>query len=188
MSTTVFEKKKTPAEVSNPLGIKGIDHIEFIVDDANNWRDYFMNNFGMAPRAYADEKSRPGRRAHVVGQGRINFLIAEPAGKGDDADELREHIEKHGNGVKDVAFRVADARKALEEADARGATVVHGLFERNGFRAGSIAAYGDTIHTFNRAQRPRVCARIQKRRGRNGRRRHQFRHGRSRGCERGANG
>jgi 4-hydroxyphenylpyruvate dioxygenase len=148
MSTTVFEKKRTPAEVHNPLGVKGIDHIEFIVDEADKWRDYFMKDFGMAPRAYADEKSRPGRRAHVVGQGRINFLIAEPAGKGDDADELREHIEKHGNGVKDVAFRVADAKKALEEADARGATIVHELFEEDGFRAGSIAAYGDTIHTF----------------------------------------
>ena len=47
-----------------------------------------------------------------------------------------------------MAFRVADAKKALEEADARGANVVHELFDQNGFRAGSIAAYGDTIHTF----------------------------------------
>src|SRR6266446_6350287 len=107
MSTTVFEKKKTPAEVSNPLGIKGIDHIEFIVDDANNWRDYFMKDFGMAPRAYADEKSRPGRRAHVVGQGRINFLIAEPASKG---GEFAPGYKNVAGGMEDgdINFAMVD--------------------------------------------------------------------------------
>jgi 4-hydroxyphenylpyruvate dioxygenase len=149
MSTTVFESKKSAAASHNPLGIKGIDHIEFIVDHADQWRDYFMKDYGMAPRSYGDTASGvEGRRAHVVGQGRINFLIAEPAGSGEKADELREHLEKHGNGVKDVAFRVADADAALSEAEARGATVVRPIEDNEHFRGGSIAAYGDTIHSF----------------------------------------
>jgi 4-hydroxyphenylpyruvate dioxygenase len=149
MSTTFFEPATDKKAAPNPLGLKGIDHIEFIVDDADQWRDFFVNKYGMACRFYADEKSGvKGRRAHVVGQGRINFLIAEPQGSGAEADFMRWHLAKHGNGVRDVAFRVKDARHALDEAARRGAKVVRALDEHDSFNGGSIAAYGDTIHTF----------------------------------------
>lgn len=149
MATTYFETPAHPKAETNPLGIKGIDHIEFIVDDADQWRDFFVQKYGMTPRFYADEKSGvKGRRAHVVGQGRINFLVAEPQGRGPEADFLRWHLDKHGNGVRDVAFRVTDARHALEEAARRGAKVVRALDHHETFDGGSIAAYGDTIHTF----------------------------------------
>jgi 4-hydroxyphenylpyruvate dioxygenase len=149
MSTTFFEPATEKKAAANPLGLKGIDHIEFIVDNADQWRDFFVNKFGMSCRFYADARSGvKGRRAHVVGQGRINFLLAEPQGQGDEADFLRWHLEKHGNGVRDVAFRVKDARHALDEAARRGAKVVRALDEHETFNGGSIAAYGDTIHTF----------------------------------------
>ena len=149
MATTFFETPAHPKAEANPLGVKGIDHIEFIVDDADQWRDFFVERFGMAPRFYADERSGvKGRRAHVVGQGRINFLLAEPQGSGPEADFLRWHLEKHGNGVRDVAFRVKDARHAIEEAARRGAKVIRQLDEHETFNGASIAAYGDTIHTF----------------------------------------
>ncbi len=149
MSTTFFEPATEKKAAPNPLGLKGIDHIEFIVDDADQWRDFFVDKYGMACRFYAGEKSGVrGRRAHVVGQGRINFLLAEPQGRGPEADFLRWHLSKHGNGVRDVAFRVKDARHALDEAARRGAQVVRALDEHETFNGGSIAAYGDTIHTF----------------------------------------
>jgi 4-hydroxyphenylpyruvate dioxygenase len=149
MATTFFETTADRKTHGNPLGLKGIDHIEFIVDDADQWRDFFVNKYGMASRFYADEKSGvPGRRAHVVGQGRINFLVAEPQGNCPEADFLRWHLNRHGNGVRDVAFRVKDARHALAEAARRGAKVVRPIDEHDQFVGGSIAAYGDTIHTF----------------------------------------
>lgn len=149
MSTTFFEKtaeKKTPF---NPLGVKGIDHIEFIVDNADQWRDFFTEKYGMAARFYADEKTGVrGRRAHVVGPGRINFIVAEPSGTGPEADFMKWHLDRHGCGVRDVAFRVKDAAHAVAEAARRGAKVVRPLDEHEVFIGGAIAAYGDTIHTF----------------------------------------
>ncbi|MEX2216547.1 MAG: 4-hydroxyphenylpyruvate dioxygenase [Phycisphaeraceae bacterium] len=134
---------------SNPLGLRGFDHIEFIVDDAAKWADYYVRCFGMRKRAYGEPESGvQGRKAFVVGEGRINFLLAEPAGKGEHADALREHLERHGNGVKDVAFRVGDARLAVKRAQERGATLVRGIDETEDFIAGTIAAYGDVVHTF----------------------------------------
>lgn len=149
MSTTFFEKPAAKKTDANPLGLKGVDHIEFIVDDADQWRDFFVNKYGMTPRYYADLSTGvKGRRAHVVGQGRINFLVAEPQGSGSEAEFMRWHLEKHGCGVRDVAFRVRDARRSIEEAGRRGAKIVRPLDSHEQFNGGSIAAYGDTIHTF----------------------------------------
>ncbi len=149
MATTFYEPSLDRKTAVNPLGLKGIDHIEFIVDDADQWRDFFVGKYGMAARFYGDNASGvKGRRAHVVGQGRINFVVAEPQGTGEEADFMRWHLEKHGCGVRDVAFRVRDARHALTEAHRRGANVVRALDEHASFIGGSIAAYGDTIHTF----------------------------------------
>jgi 4-hydroxyphenylpyruvate dioxygenase len=139
----------THAKPDNPLGIRGIDHIEFYVDDAERWAEFHERCLGMCRRSSGDESTGlVGRKAIVVGQGRINFLFAEPQGSGPQADMIREHLAKHGNGVKDVAFRVRDAAAALEHASAAGAKVVRPLDEHDVFIGGSIAAYGDTIHSF----------------------------------------
>ena len=112
MATTFFEPSVEHKTAINPLGLKGVDHIEFIVDNADQWRDFFVGKYGMTSRFYADNASGVrGRRAHVVGQGRINFVVAEPQGSGEEADFMRWHLEKHGCGVRDVAFRVKDAKR-----------------------------------------------------------------------------
>ncbi|MBL9214725.1 MAG: 4-hydroxyphenylpyruvate dioxygenase [Opitutaceae bacterium] len=149
MSTTFFEKPVVTRTSANPLGLKGIDHIEFIVDQADAWRDFFTGKYGMSVRAYGDAGSGlQGRRAWVVGQGRVNFLLAEPQGRGPEADFMRGHLDRHGCGVRDVAFRVKDARRAFAEAQRRGATAARGLYEDAAIVHGAIAAYGDTVHSF----------------------------------------
>ncbi len=135
----------------NPLGVKGFDHIEFIVDDADAWRDYYVNRFGMTLRAYGNASTGlDGRKAYLVGQGRINFLIAQAEGSGPMFDEYKAHFDKHGNGVKDVAFLVEDALAALTEAVKRGATNIcePRIDKENGYISTVIAAYGDTVHSF----------------------------------------
>lgn len=140
---------KTPGREDNPLGIRGIDHIEFFVNDAEAWAEYHERCLGMCRRSMGDASTGlRGRKAIVVGQGRINFLFAEPQGSGPEADAVRAHIEKHGNGVKDIAFRVRDAAQATAAAEAAGARVVRPLDKHEFFVGASIAAYGDTTHTF----------------------------------------
>jgi len=152
----VKEEKKQ----ENPLGIKGFDHIEFIVDDADAWRDYYVQRFGMTLRAWGDASTGlDGRKAYLVGQGRINFLIAQAEGEGEMADIYRGHFEKHGNGVKDVAFLVSDSRVAIEEAVRRGATKIcdERVGEKDGYVSNVIAAYGDTVHSFvSRSERSSI--------------------------------
>ena len=149
MSRTFFEKPVERKSGVNPLGLKGIDHIEFYVDDADQWRDFFVNKYGMYPRAYGDNSTGlAGRRAHVVGQGRVNFVVSEPQGDGPVAEFLRHHLDKHGNGVRDVALKVKDAAHACAEAQRRGAAAARPLFADERVAHGAVAAYGDTIHSF----------------------------------------
>ena len=133
----------------NPLGIRGIDHIEFFVDDAERWAEFHERCLGMRRRSRGDTSTGlRGRKAIIVGQGRINFLFAEPQGHGAEAQAIREHLARHGNGVKDVAFRVRDTVKAVERAEAAGARVVRPVDHHDMFNGATIAAYGDTTHTF----------------------------------------
>jgi 4-hydroxyphenylpyruvate dioxygenase len=138
----------------NPLGIKGVDHIEFLVDDAEAWASYHERSLGMRRRAYADPASGvKGRRAFLVGQGRINFLFAQPSGAGPEADFIRQHHAKHGNGVRDIAFRVQDIRVAFDHAIAQGVRIVRPIDDHEDFTAFSFATYGDTIHTMIQRKR-----------------------------------
>jgi 4-hydroxyphenylpyruvate dioxygenase len=148
MSRTFFEKPVERKTGVNPLGLRGFDHIEFYVDHADRWRDFFVNKYGMTPRAYGDNATGlPGRRAHVVGQGRVNFVVSEPQGAGPAAAFVRRHHAVHGCGVRDVAFKVKDAKLAFAEAQRRGATAARGLYEDAAIVHAAITAYGDTIHS-----------------------------------------
>ena len=155
MSRTFFDQPVERKTGINPLGLKRIDHIEFYVDHADQWRDFFVQKYGMTPRAYGDTTTGLlGRRSHLVGQGRVNFVVSEPQGRQAEADYLRAHLEKHGCGVRDVAFKVNDARHAYTEAQRRGANAARGYAEDAAVAHAAIAAYGDTIHTFVERRNP----------------------------------
>jgi len=153
MTVANLTKEKAPGKGSdyNPLGIRGVDHLEFYVNDADAWARYHEERLGMYRRAYGDSSTGlKGRRSFVIGQGRVNFVFSEPQGSGPEADEVRAHVEKHGNGVKDVAFRVDDVQAALDAAQKAGAKVARKAWSKDGHAQGAIAAYGDTIHSFVR--------------------------------------
>lgn len=157
MSTSVDSAVGT--ERGNPLGVRAIDHLEYFVDDVEAWADYHVNTLGLCRRAQGDTSTGlKGRKAIVVGQGRVNLLFAQPEGDSAEANHIREYLDCHGCGVKDVAFRVDDVPTALKNAAERGAKVVRELDTVEGFTAGSIAAYGDTVHTFVKRSRQGVFA------------------------------
>jgi 4-hydroxyphenylpyruvate dioxygenase len=69
-----------------------------------------------------------------------------------DEVEVNAHIKKHGDGARDVAFTVDDARGIHAKAISRGATSVQEPTELTDERGtviiASIRTYGDTIHSF----------------------------------------
>lgn len=65
---------------------------------------------------------------------------------------MNHHLNKHGDGVKDVAFTVDDATAVYEYAIKNGAVSVHGphkIEDKDGWVIfSSVKTYGDTTHTF----------------------------------------
>lgn len=65
---------------------------------------------------------------------------------------MHRHQALHGDGVKDVAFAVDDAKGQYEKAISRGAASVRAVHEEKDENGSvilaSVQTYGDTIHTF----------------------------------------
>lgn len=136
--------------VQNPLGLKKIHHVEFYVGNAKQAEFYYRKAFGFSRHAYSGlETGSRETTSYLMRQGNVNFVLTAPMGPEHPA---AEHLKKHGDGVRDIAFYVEDADHAFNEAVRRGATPVtapHDWKDENGaVRHAAIATYGDTIHSF----------------------------------------
>jgi 4-hydroxyphenylpyruvate dioxygenase len=132
------------------LPITGTDYIEFYVGNARQSAYYYRAAFGMTLVAWAGPATGlRDRSSYVLQQGDVRFILTTPL-RPDGG--IADHIHRHGDGVRDIAFSVGDAKLAWREATKRGARSIHECRElRDDFgsvKVASIAAYGDTIHTF----------------------------------------
>ncbi|RPJ81428.1 MAG: 4-hydroxyphenylpyruvate dioxygenase, partial [Acidobacteria bacterium] len=134
----------------NPLRLKQIHHVEFWVGNARQAAFYYRHAFGFSQVAYAGlETGCRDVTSYVLAQGKARFVLSTPLRPG---SEVGRHIEKHGDGVRDIAFEVDDVDRAFDLAVSRGAQVA---FEPRDFsdahgtvRRAAIRTYGDTIHSF----------------------------------------
>jgi 4-hydroxyphenylpyruvate dioxygenase len=85
-----------------------------------------------------------------VKNGKVLFAFTSPLNPGNT--EFTESLNKHGDGVHDVAFTVDDCKSIYEKAVSRGAKSVREpeeLKDEQGTTiVASIQTYGDTVHTF----------------------------------------
>ena len=136
----------------DPLDFHAIDHVEFYVSNARQAAHFYRTTLGLQPRAYAGlETGVRDRASWMLECGHVRFVLTSPI-QPDLHQDISQHIAKHGDGVRDIALRVLDAKAAYEEAMRRGATSVAeptAFEDGNGrFVRASIATYGDTIHSF----------------------------------------
>jgi len=132
------------------MEIKRIHHVEFWVGNAKQAAFYYRKAFGFSQVAFAGlETGSRDRASYVLQQGRARFVLTTPLSSG---GPLGRHLERHGDGVKDVAFEVADARAAFAEAVEKGARpALPPREERDEHGAvwhAAVQTYGETIHSF----------------------------------------
>ena len=148
MSTVLHQEIALPKQDFLPLN--STDYIEFYVGNARQAAYFYRMAMGMSLIAHAGpETGQHDRASFVLQQGKIRFVLTTPLRPD---TEVADHIHCHGDGVRDVALWVDDARWAWKESTKRGARSIREPFELkdgNGtVKLASIAAYGDTIHTF----------------------------------------
>jgi 4-hydroxyphenylpyruvate dioxygenase len=143
-------EQPSPVETKDFLPLNGTDYIEFYVGNARQSAHYYRSAFGFRLMAYrGPETGTRDRASYVLVQGKIRLVLTTPL-RPDHA--IAEHIRTHGDGVRDIALWVDDAESAWRETTSRGARSVQepGVLrdEHGNVCLASIAAYGDTIHTF----------------------------------------
>jgi 4-hydroxyphenylpyruvate dioxygenase len=135
---------------SNPLAKIDWDYVEFYVGNAKQAAHYYMSAFGFDQLAYAGpETGVKNRVSYVLQQNKLRFVLT--ASLLPD-DEISRHVMLHGDGVKDIAILVEDARAAYEKAIAGGAKSILAPTEQTDANGtivkATIATYGDTVHSF----------------------------------------
>jgi 4-hydroxyphenylpyruvate dioxygenase len=132
------------------MPLHGIDHVELYVGNALQAAAFWVKALGFSEVAYAGlETGVRDRASHVLEQGRIRIVLTGALLPG---HAIGAHVARHGDGVKVIALSVPDADHAYREATARGARGLaepHDRTDEHGtVRLASIAAYGETVHTF----------------------------------------
>jgi len=139
------------AQAADFLPLDGIDHVEFWVGNARQASAYFRALWGFTPVAYAGlETGVRDRASFVMRQHDITLVLTAPL---TPEGEIADHVREHGDGVRDIAFRVPDAAAAWRETTARGARSAQEPVELDGgedgvLRRSAVWTYGETRHSF----------------------------------------
>ena len=143
--------KDAYAEAQDFLPLKGLDHVEFWVGNARLAAAYYRALWGFTPIAYSGlETGVRDRTSYVLRQNDITLVVTAPL---TPEGEIAEHVHRHGDGVKDIAFAVDDARSAFEETTKRGASPALDPVELDGgedgvLRRSAVNTYGEVRHSF----------------------------------------
>ena len=138
-----------PAEATDTFPINGTDYIEFYVGNARQAAQYYRSAFGFQLLAYrGPETGVRDRASYLLVQNKVRLVLTSAIGP-DNA--IADHVYRHGDGVRDIALWVDDAREAFRLAVERGAKAVHEpevLRDDHGeVIIAAIHTYGDTIHS-----------------------------------------
>src|SRR3989441_847704 len=137
------------------MPLDGWDHVELWVGNAKQAAYYYEHAFGFRRTAYAGPETGVRDRASYVVEQADSGPVLSSGLRRDSA--VGEFSCIHGDGVKDIALRVPDAREAYRQAVQRGARGIsepHWTEDEFGrVELASIATYGEVVHTFvNRSE------------------------------------
>ncbi|XP_015116744.1 4-hydroxyphenylpyruvate dioxygenase [Diachasma alloeum] len=126
------------------------DHLKLWVGNAKQAAGYYVARFGFEPLGYQGLETGSRKIAsHAVKQNKIVFVFESAYEPNDKL--MADHLARHGDGVRDIAFSVVDIDAIVKVAKARGAKVVRDIWEEkdeNGVvRMATLQTFGDTLHT-----------------------------------------
>jgi 4-hydroxyphenylpyruvate dioxygenase len=125
------------------------DHLHLYVGNAKQAAYYYCTAFGFTTIAYAGpETGVRDRASYVLAQNDLRLVISTALRP---EDPIAAHVLAHGDGIKDVALGVTDARAVFTQALHGGALPVK-YPEEHGDEYGtvvtaSVATYGNVIHS-----------------------------------------
>ncbi|KAK5010991.1 hypothetical protein LTR28_006464 [Elasticomyces elasticus] len=153
--------------VQSNIEYRGYDHVTWYVGNAKQAASFYVARMGFKPIAYKGLET--GSRfiaSHVVQNGGVRFVFTSPIRSSSRQtsrlappeeqkilDSIHDHLDKHGDAVKDVSFEVDSVRAVYDTAIRNGAESVFPPAIESDATDGdvlkaTIKTYGDTTHTF----------------------------------------
>src|SRR5688500_6255230 len=137
------------AAATDTFPINGTDFVEFYVGNAKQASHFYRGAFGFQLVGYrGPETGVRDRASYLLQQNKIRLVLTTALRPEHPA---AAHVHRHGDGVRDIALWVDDARIAFRNAVERGASPVQEptvLRDEGGeVVLAAIQTYGDTIHT-----------------------------------------
>tara|TARA_B100000965_G_C19602604_1_gene763710 strand:- start:269 stop:1384 length:1116 start_codon:yes stop_codon:yes gene_type:complete len=123
-------------------------HIECFVGNAKQSLYYYCLVMGFKPFAYkGPETGNKDFSSYVLKKNKIYIVLTSPV---KSTHKSNEWINKHGDGIYDIAFLVDDAKDAYDSCISRGAKSAYEPTFNNGktYCSSGIKTYGDVIHSF----------------------------------------
>jgi 4-hydroxyphenylpyruvate dioxygenase len=136
-------------EATDTFPINGTDFVEFYVGNAKQAAQYYRSAFGFQLKAYrGPETGVRDRASYLLEQNKVRLVLTSALGP---EHPIADHVLRHGDGVRDIALWVDDAREAFARAVERGAQPAAApevLRDEDGeVVLAAIHTYGDTIHS-----------------------------------------
>ena len=137
------------ATAADTFPINGTDFVEFYVGNAKQAATYYRAAFGFRLIGYrGPETGTRDRASYLLEQNKVRFILTSALAPD---QPIQEHVTRHGDGVRDIALWVDDARDAFRKAVERGAVPAYepqSLKDEHGeLIVAGIRTYGDTIHS-----------------------------------------
>ncbi|MBK1990728.1 4-hydroxyphenylpyruvate dioxygenase [Sphaerospermopsis aphanizomenoides BCCUSP55] len=127
-----------------------IDHVHFYVEDAQKWRDWFVNYLGFQTSVNSiflgniNQEKSFHTHTEVVKNGDIYFLLSSPLLP---TSPVAEFLRHHPPGVADIAFAVADLEALIARVIIHGAKILQPIQNAISYKYAKIAAWGGLTHT-----------------------------------------
>ena len=122
-----------------------IAYIQFYVEDASTWRDWFTHTLEFQSIAsFACSHTQ----TEVIQSDRVRFLLSSAK---TPESPVFAYLQAHPPGVADVAFRVADLDEAIAQATAGGTHLTRSPYwleqPEGKLKAAQVQGWGDLRHT-----------------------------------------
>jgi len=122
-----------------------IDHVHFYVEDAEFWRDWFVQILGFH---WIESRSSVHTRTELIESGTISFRLSSPLSP---ESPVAQYLHRHPPGVSDVAFHVTNLEAILERADTIGVAILqpiqHDESATRSIKTAQVQGWGDLKHT-----------------------------------------
>lgn len=121
------------------LGIRCLDHVDFVVHDLERSREFYAQRMDFATVAASNPQyeRETGEKAVVFDAARVRVQVSSPKEKESHAGKF---LRAHPDGIRAVTFRVDSVDSARKVLEQRGANFLGEVEGKPGYRWFSIAS------------------------------------------------